>query len=185
MLFRSAIIRDAVASQKGSNEAIQKALVAASSVAFNVDYHKKNVQPFSMIVDGLRGTDRQTIIKWIEAHAPAIWRKDTSGKGRFQFNNSFKGEFDFDVLWGEKWYDLVPDERVRHAPAERRAARGLQRRVEDVLVERVDELVLQRQRAIGELALLAALHEDVHAVQALEGILDQSRIGVERLGERG
>ena len=107
-----AIIRDAVASQKGSNEAIQKALVAASSVAFNVDYHKKNVQPFSMIVDGLRGTDRQTIIKWIEAHAPAIWRKDTSGKGRFQFNNSFKGEFDFDVLWGEKWYDLVPDERT-------------------------------------------------------------------------
>ena len=106
------IIREAVGMQKDSNYAIQKALVAASAVAFNVEYHHKNVLPFTMIVEGLRGADRQTIIKWIESHTPARWAKDDGKKGRFQFDKKFQGAFDFDILWNEKWYDLVPPERT-------------------------------------------------------------------------
>lgn len=106
-----AIIKEAIASQKGSNEAIQKALVAACSVAFNTEYHKKNVAPFTSIVEGLRGTDRQTIVTWIKTHAPASW-VEKDGKKRFQFNESFKGEFDSTALFADKWYDAVPSTKT-------------------------------------------------------------------------
>ena len=44
-------------------------------------------------------------------------------------------------------------ERARDPPAQRRAAGRLQRGIQRVLIEHVDELILQRQRQVGELVL--------------------------------
>jgi hypothetical protein len=103
----SAIISRVLKFNAKNNEAIHKALVVCAAVAFDVERHKKNVQPFTLLVKGLRGADRQAMIGWIEAHAPAIWRADEAKNKRFVFNNSFKGEYDFDVLMADKWYDHV------------------------------------------------------------------------------
>ena len=67
------------------------------------------------------------------------------------------------------------DERAGHASAERRPSRRLQRRVEHVLVQHVHELVLQRERQVRELVLVAALHEDVHPLEHVEPLFDVGR----------
>ena len=160
-----AIIKDAISSQEGSNEAIQKALVAASAVAFNVAYHKKNVQPFTLIVEGLRGTYRQTIIKWIEGHAPALWREGKDGKKRFQFNNSFSAVFDFDTLWSEKWYDLVPSTRKLVSTIDFR--------------EQLDNLVKRLTRELeaeGEKKKTVSHPEVLGELKALQGRLSMAKV---------
>ena len=67
-------------------------------------------------------------------------------------------------------------ERFGDAAAERRASRRLQRRVQRVLIQHVHEAIVLRQREVGELALRAALHEDVHPLQHVEAILDVGRV---------
>ena len=49
---------------------------------------------------------------------------------------------------------VVRHERARDAAAQRRTPRRLERGIQRVLVEHVDELILQRQRQVRELVLL-------------------------------
>jgi hypothetical protein len=107
----SAAIERVVKFNAKNNEAIQRVLVMCCAIAFDVERHKKNVAPFTTLIKGLRGTERQTMINWIEAHAPAIWRKDEASNKRFVFNNSFKGAYNYKALMEDKWYDQVKPEK--------------------------------------------------------------------------
>lgn len=158
------IIKDAVANQKDSNEGIQKALVACSAVAFNEEYHKRNVSPFTQLVEGLRGTDRQTIIKWIEGHAPALWREGKNGTKRFQWNASFKGEFDAALLFSEKWYDLVPPTRKLQSTIDFR--------------EQIDNLVKRLTRELESGTKEVKHPECLKELKALQGRLSMAEVKV-------
>ena len=72
-----------------------------------------------------------------------------------------------------------PDDRL----GQRHPTGRLQRGEQHVLVEHVDEPVPQRQRAVGELLLLSALEEHVHALQRLETILHFGPVHLQRLDE--
>lgn len=157
-----AIIKSAIDGQADSNEGIQKALVAASAVAFNVEYHKKNVQPFTLIVEGLRGADRQTIIRWIETYAPALWREGKDGKKRFQFNNSFSAVFDFDTLWAAKWYDLAPPTKKLSSTIDFR--------------EQIDNLVKRLTRELESGTKEVKHPECLHELKALQGRLSAAKV---------
>ncbi len=80
---------------------------------------------------------------------------------------------------------VVRHERACDAAAERRPACRLQRAIQRVLVEHVDEAVLERQRQVGELVLPGALDEHVHVLERVEPFLDFGRVHLGRLGDDG
>ena len=57
-------------------------------------------------------------------------------------------------------------------------------RVQRVLVEHVDELILERQRQVRELVLPGALDEHVHVLERVEPFLDFGRVHLESLRRR-
>ena len=78
---------------------------------------------------------------------------------------------------------LMRDQRARDLAAERGPPRRLQRRVEDVLVQDVDEPVAHRQRAVGQLFVVYLADERVDAIERVEGLLGIRGIEADRLGD--
>lgn len=100
-------VRDVIKRHNKTREVIQQVLVGCCAVAFDVETHKKNVEPFTALVKGLQGADQKAIIGWIEKNAPAIWRTQEGNTKKFVFNASYKGTFDFDRLVQDKWWQYA------------------------------------------------------------------------------
>jgi len=97
-------VNDAIEGFGDSRKRIQKALVLCCAIAFDVERHKKNVQPFTILVKGIRGADQKALIGWIEKYAPAIWRADDAKQKRFVFNNSKELVFDKTAIEDNPWW---------------------------------------------------------------------------------
>jgi hypothetical protein len=83
---------------------VQLVLVQVAYQAFNGN----NVDPATRLVKVLTGGDKTALVKWIEQHTPAYWSKD---KVAFQFNKSFKGEYDPIALLAAPWWELAIKEK--------------------------------------------------------------------------
>ena len=67
---------------------------------------------------------------------------------------------------------MMLDERLRHPAAEHRPPRRLQRCLEHVLIEDVDELVSRVSVRSGNSYSLPRLDKDVHPLEDVETLLD-------------
>lgn len=84
-------------------EEIQEILVDAAEHAF---LHS-NVDPFTRLINVLKGADIKAVSKWIETHAPARW----DGKENKYKTRKIEAEYDREFLLGEKWYDRAQTPR--------------------------------------------------------------------------
>lgn len=84
-------------------EEIQSILVDASEHAF---LHG-NVDPFTRLIQVIKGADLKAVSKWIETHAPARW----DGKENKYKTRKIEAEYDREFLMGEKWYDRAQTPR--------------------------------------------------------------------------
>lgn len=79
---------------------VQLILVQCAQHAFDGN----NVDPCTRLVKVLHGSDMTALIRWIEAHMPAVWMK---AENKFRFNKSFNGEYDAITLMASPWWELA------------------------------------------------------------------------------
>lgn len=130
---------------------VQLCLVGCAQHAFD----NKNVDPAARLVHAVKGADATAVIRWIEAHMPAIW---VQKEAKFRFNKSFNGEYDAIVLMSEAWWELA---KKPHQVASTLDCLEVVR----ALVKRLEKEVKEGTKTVKHAELVAGLSKLANSVE--------------------